>query len=87
MGKYINVIEGKHIGTTFTEKANQIIEAGGIKIKEPTEFVPNLVCLVDNGMFAAAAYAFDESEMNAFKHPCGRFKIWFILEGVELYAD
>ena len=33
-------------------------------------------CVVDNGFFGAAGYAYDESEMNQFLSPDGRPKQW-----------
>lgn len=36
------------------------------------------VCLVDNGMFTAAAVAFEPRELEAFTHPSDyRPKVWF----------
>lgn len=86
MGRYINNINGKHIGKSFIAKWRNLVEAGAERI-EPTEFVPNMVCLVDNGHFAAAAHAYDEREMNVFLHPDPRPKQWFVLKGVEQYVD
>lgn len=36
-----------------------------------------LICLVDNGMFYAAAVAFSEDEFKAFDAPDGRPKLWY----------
>lgn len=67
MGKYIDYIDGKHIGTSFQEKVNALIKAGAVKIAPPTEFKPDtLICVVDNAFFAAAAYTYDEQEMKDF---------------------
>jgi hypothetical protein len=67
MGYYINHnSKGDFIGTTFEEKINSLIEDGATKIPTPTKFTDNLVCVVDNGMFAAAAYAYSEQEMKVF---------------------
>jgi hypothetical protein len=42
------------------------------------------VCLVDNGMFTAAGIAYSEQELNVFKTPDGRPKIWYLVEKEKL---
>jgi len=39
----------------------------------------HIICLVDNGMFTAAAVAYDIREYEDFKYNDGRFKVWFIV--------
>lgn len=86
MGKYINGTSNGSVGASAQSKYDAIIADGGQPIPEPTEFVENLVCVVNNGMFGAAAYAFDEREMNAFKQPDGRPKQWLIWNKVSFHA-
>lgn len=47
------------------------------------------VCLVDNGMFTAAAVCGDENERERFSIPDGRPKQWFVvsLESLKLVLD
>lgn len=66
MGKYINEINGTSLGTTFENKVAVLLAKGAIAISTPKEWVEDLVVVIDNGPFAAAAYAYDEREMNAF---------------------
>jgi len=67
MGYYINEdSKGNLIGTGFSEKIKSLTNDGAKLIPKPTEFTDGLVCVVDNGFFAAAAYAYSESEMNEF---------------------
>ncbi len=40
----------------------------------------SLICVVNNGFFEAAAYCFNEEELNAFKNPDGRFKRWILID-------
>ena len=87
MGSYINIIEGKGLGTSFDSKIKVLSEAGAMPVAVPTEWREGLICLVDNGNFAAAGYAFDEREMRAFKEglsdrPC----VWLYLENAKSYA-
>lgn len=65
MGYYINT---KRDGTPLAprDKADSLIADGATEISEPTKWQPNLVCVVQNGVFDAAAYAFSENEMRAF---------------------
>lgn len=47
------------------------------------------VCWVDNGPFTAAGIAYDQREMDAFKHPDSRTKRWFKVskEALKPYYD
>ena len=87
MGKYINEVNGRFLGVTFREKCNVLREVGAQEISEPQSFEPNIVCVIDNGHFAAAAYAYNNEELNVFKSFDVRPKKWFIFEGVEQYAN
>lgn len=78
MGMYIN-----GIGTTYQEKIENLVENhSGIIIPEPSQFIPDLVCVVDNVTFGAAGYVFDEKEFEAFVQIKGRRKIWLIVPNV-----
>jgi hypothetical protein len=86
MGKYVNQIKGVELGGSFNSKCEILSKMGAIQVSD-SEFIENMVCVVDNGFFAAAAYAYSESEYNQFKSPDGRPKRWFALENVSEYAD
>lgn len=87
MGQYINRINGQTIGESFIEKVEALVEAGGKLIGPPTEWKEGLVCVVDNGRFAAAGYAYDEGEMEVFLYPDGRVKQWIYLPNAKDYAS
>ena len=79
MGKYINKnSQGKLLQVGYFNKINSLLADGAKTIAEPEEFQDNLVCVVDNGFFAAAAHAYDEDEMEEFKVEDGRDKTWLI---------
>lgn len=87
MGLYINSLpDGQQLGSV--NKADKILASipGSIEIPAPTEFLENLVCVVDNGIFEAAGYAFCENEMRVFLTHDGRPKRWLIVPGVEHLA-
>lgn len=87
MGKYINHTSKGFIDrSSMQDKCDAIIEDGAIEINQPKEYVENLVCVVDNIYFAAAAYAHSESEMNSFLRSDGRTKRWFIWDKVSNFA-
>lgn len=60
MGYYIN-----SIGTTFTDKVQQLKENHQATITD-SSWKENLVCVVDNNLFGAAAYMYSEQERNYF---------------------
>jgi hypothetical protein len=87
MGKYINQTSKGAIQASAGAKARAILEDGAIFIPQPKEFVPNLVCIVDNGFFGAAAYCYSEEEFKVFNDPSDhRPKKWFIWDKVEKFA-
>jgi hypothetical protein len=88
MGRYINRTSKGPLGTSAGEKSRGLLEDGAREISKPTKFEPNMVCVVNNGMFAAAGYMYKESEMQEFANPSdSRPKKWFIWDKVEQYAD
>lgn len=88
MGKYINEdSRGLPIGTSFDEKVRSLIADGAVRISGDN-FVPNMVCVVDNGLFGAAGYCHDEHEYNQWKHPDDdRPKTWLQYEHAEKLAN
>jgi len=87
MGKYINQTSKGDVGTSAGAKCRAIMEDGAIIISQPKEFMPNLVCVIDNGFFGAAAYVYSEKEFVEFNHPSDtRPKRWFIWDKVKDYA-
>lgn len=77
MGKYINESKGKVLPALG--KAITLINDGAEQIEEPKQFEKGLVCVVNNGMFDAAAYVDTSSTLDAFKRKDGRPRIWLKL--------
>ena len=86
MGQYINEIKGEHIGTSFDEKRVALKINGAEAINVPEEWQEGLVCVVDNGFFAAAAYCYSKGELEEFKREDGRPKQWFLYKDAKKYA-
>lgn len=61
-------------------KAQALIADGARQISPPTTFQENLVCVVDNRIFEAAAYCYSPEEMEEFLRPDGRRKVWLVYE-------
>jgi hypothetical protein len=82
MGYYINqsskrILPGKG-------KADALIEDGdAIDIDVVPTSIPThnaaIVCVVDNGAFDAAAYAYSNDELQVFLHPDPRPKRWLLM--------
>ncbi len=78
MGYYIEVPENKG-------KAQQLVDIHGATIlKEKPAFFAHsdkaIICVVDNGLFEAAGYAYDEKELNEFAYHDGRPRTWLVMD-------
>lgn len=83
MGYYINETS-KGEALPPHGKVSALINDGAL-IVQPF-FQPNLVCVVDNGFFEAAAYCHSEDEFKAFLVSDGRPKTWLIHPQAETLA-
>lgn len=80
MGYYINE-NSNGTGLPPNNKADYLILDGAVEIPKPDKWMPNLVCVMHNGLFDAAGYAYNESEFRAFADPRDeRPKTWLIYE-------
>lgn len=85
MGKYIDETTKGPMPSALG-KAEELIKDGATLIGEPVEWSDDLVCVVDNGMFEAAGYAYSKEEMEVFKRPDGRFKQWLKYPNAKQFA-
>ena len=85
MGYYIQV-------PMHHAKAGQLAHQHGAELlSRAPEFsqVPEdklVICVVDNGAFEAAAIAYSEAELKAFKYPDGRPKQWLLMDREKVYT-
>lgn len=76
MGYYINSTS-KGVPLPKCNKADYLILDGAKEVK--AEFQPNLICVVENGFFDAAGYAFNKDEFEVFNDPGDyRSKRWLV---------
>jgi hypothetical protein len=88
MGRYINQTSIEKMGTSAESKISALLNDGAKEVPQPTKWVPNLVCVVDNGIFAAAGYCDSPSEYTAFTYAGDtRPKRWFIWDKAEQFAS
>lgn len=80
MGAYIN-----NIGTSFDEKVSNL-KSKHNATDTTAVFQKDLVCVIDNNMFAAAAYMYNEREFNEFKE-YSRRKTWLVVPNAENLAQ
>ena len=80
MGYYIEVPEVKG-------KAQQIVDIHGAELLERVPLsvgdVPEdkaIICVVDNGPFEAAAFAYNDMELREFARPDPRPKAWLLMD-------
>lgn len=89
MGRYIDKINGYPAPAkgkvNFIEK--HIAGVKNLGSETPERFCQNLVCVMDNGAFEAAGYAFNEREFQAFARPDGRHKTWLIVPFAEQISN
>ena len=87
MGMYVNK-NSQEKELPASGKVQMIANDGGIILDGcPDDFMENLVCVVDNYWFEAAAYAYDQAEFEAFKKDDGRSKTWMIYPHVKDVAE
>lgn len=84
MGWYIN-----NIGTTFIDKVNTLKNIHHATVTEtPTEWVENIVCVVDNGAFAAAAWMKDQRELDYWlSDKTNRKRVWLLVPNASSLAQ
>jgi hypothetical protein len=79
MGKYLNIDLNKN-PLHARGKATSLVQSGAERIEEPRTLEQHkgkaVLCVVENGPFDAAAWAYNESELNEFKREDGRPKSW-----------
>jgi hypothetical protein len=83
MGKYVNIdLKGKPLNART--KAVDLIKSGANPIDEPELFNQHqgkaVICVVKNGPFDAAAWAFSQGELECFKRDDGRPKDWLTVD-------
>jgi hypothetical protein len=90
MGVYVNMTQNGPLGASFREKCDGLLAAGAKEVErpDPKGWVPDLVCVVDNIFFGAAAHLYSPVEMMVFMidRADSRPKRWFVWSGVEEYA-
>ena len=80
MGYYINRMPSGEM-LAPTRKADQLLRVSGAReIMSPqSSFTSDLVCVVENGLFDAAAFCYNEKEQTEFAEFDGRRKRWLIV--------
>jgi hypothetical protein len=88
MGKYIEKLPD---GTELPKhgKVHALLTIEGAKIiNQPIEWEEDIVCVVDNYTWDAAAYAFDDIELRRFSHPRDdRFRVWLKIPNAKNLAE
>lgn len=83
MGKYINRDLNKE-PLEATMKAADLIKSGAKLIDKPTTFNQypgkSIICVVSNDFFDAAAWTWNQSELDRFKREDGRLKYWLVID-------
>jgi hypothetical protein len=86
MGKYINDLpDGTSLGVNT--KLDRLLDYGAEIIDTPTSFQPDIVCVVQNAEFQAAAYMYSPAELKSSLQDDGREKTWIHLPGAQDLAN
>lgn len=94
MGRYLNVdLKGEPI--RIHSKLTALVNSGAERIETPdvfdqyTDEGKGIICVVDNGPFQAAGFAYSQGELDSFKYPCSRPKAFIKadLKLIEKYAN
>lgn len=75
--------KGHTLNTLY--KAKQLVEDGGTEV-EPA-FQENLICVISNAHFDAAAYCHNEEEFKRFNMSDGRIKTWVVHPNAKELCD
>lgn len=81
---------GYYINPSNMTKEQYLIKHGKPIVTKPTfDQIADcsvLVCLINNGFFTAAGIAFNEAELETFRSPDGRPKLWYLLSKEDAMA-
>ena len=79
MGKYVNIDLNRN-PLQARGKATALVQSGADRISEPSSLDQHpgkaVLCVVENGPFDAAVWAYNESELKEFRREDGRYKSW-----------
>jgi hypothetical protein len=83
MGKYVNQdLTGTPLGARG--KASALLASGAKIIPTPSNLSEHpgkaIICVVENGGFDAAAYAYSQGELEEFAWDDGRAKTWMTVD-------
>lgn len=67
-------------------KVEALVKGGAKKIDTPVTLCENLVCVVNNSFFDAAAYVYSDEEFEEFTKRVSSPKTWLIVENAKEIA-
>ena len=90
MGKYVERNSFGRLSSGYVDKLKELVLDGASVISgTPSEWTTDLICVVDNGPWAAAGYCYDEKEFkrwtDSFANGDTRRHIWMIYPKVKEY--
>lgn len=79
MDYYIQVPNKDKVGFLLKNHDAMLLESA-VQAREAFKEGFGVVCVVDNGIFKAAAFAFSEEELEVFAKPDDRPKTWLAMD-------